>query len=184
MSPLQRLSRLRKFALYVGYIRPPPSKWRETTSAAERSLGRSGLDRHAFSGELFNKIPSLEVVELKRGGRENIPGWEEESFSRQMKESEGNDVSVWEPKRLRGSVPVEENSETSPGWTEEENMAAWVKNLKKFEQLSAVMSVSSRSSTRPVPRGPVTKVQLSTDPCTETSILLNIVTRPVIRPHK
>ena len=48
-----------------------------------------------------------------------------------MKESEGNDVSVWEPKRLRGSVPVEENSETSPGWTEEENMAAWV---KKFEQ--------------------------------------------------
>ena len=43
-----------------------------------------------------------------------------------MKESEGNDVSVWEPKRLRGSVPVEENSETSPGWTEEENMAAWV----------------------------------------------------------
>ena len=68
-----------------------------------------------------------------------------------MKESEGNDVSVWEPKRLRGSVPVEENSETSPGWTEEENMAAWV---KKFEQLSAVMSVSSRTSTRPVPRGP------------------------------
>ena len=63
-----------------------------------------------------------------------------------MKESEGNDVSVWEPKRLRGSVPVEENSETSPGWTEEENMATWV---KKFEQLSAVISVSSRSSTRP-----------------------------------
>ena len=70
-----------------------------------------------------------------------------------MKESEGNDVSVWEPKRLRGSVPVEENSETSPGWTEEENMAAWV---KKFETLSAVMSVSSRSSsaTGPSNQGP------------------------------
>ena len=71
-----------------------------------------------------------------------------------MKESEVNNVSVWEPKRLRGSVPVEENSDTSPGWTEEENMAAWVKNLKKFEQLSAVMSVSSRSSTRPSATGP------------------------------
>lgn len=39
-----------------------------------------------------------------------------------MNESDGSALSVLEQKRLRGSLPVEENRETRLGCTEDENI--------------------------------------------------------------
>ena len=49
-------------------------------------------------------------------------GSEVESFRMQTKESEGNEASQWEEKRVSGSLPVEENNDTMLGCTEAENM--------------------------------------------------------------
>ena len=50
-------------------------------------------------------------------------GLELVSSSRQMQESTGSDVSTRDDHRPRGALPVDENRETSPGWTAEENMS-------------------------------------------------------------
>ncbi len=49
-------------------------------------------------------------------------GCEAASFRTQTKESEGKEVSACDTKRLRGSLPVDENRETMLGWTAVANM--------------------------------------------------------------
>jgi hypothetical protein len=60
--------------------------------------------------------------ELMRDAGEGGEGSDVQSFKRWTTESEGREGSVWLDHSLSGSLPVEENTDTIPGWVEVENI--------------------------------------------------------------